>query len=326
MIKVSKLSKSFNIQVKTNSPLKDLFFRKYDIKKAVNEVSFEIGDNELVGFIGPNGAGKTTTLKMLSGILYPTSGSISILGFTPFEKKHDFLKKIAFVMGQKNQLLWELSAYDTFIMNKEIYGIDSSEFKKTLYELVESLKCKEFLYQPVKTLSLGQRMRMELISALMHKPKVLFLDEPTIGLDIFAQTTIIDFIRNYQKSNKPTIILTSHYMQDVERLARRVIMIDHGLLIYDGSFKDLINKYSQQKIINITLSQPFVKQYEFLETLKGEYNFPQLKITTKKEDIASVLSYILKQVEFTDVTIENEPIEEVIKKIFIASANTKSVP
>lgn len=324
MITVQNLSKIFKTPIKTNNSLRDLFMKKYEDKKAVDNISFNIEENELVGFIGPNGAGKTTTLKMLSGILFPTSGSISILGHTPFEKKYSFLKKISFVMGQKNQLLWELTPYDSFIMNKEIYDINNIEFKKTLEELVESLHCKEFLYQPVKTLSLGQRMRMELISALLHKPKVLFLDEPTIGLDIFAQTTIVNFITQYQNNNKSTIILTSHYMQDVERMAKRVIMIDHGSIIYDGLLKDLVNKYSQQKNINITLSKTLSDNFVFPETIKGEYLHPQLKLTTKKEDIASVLSYILKQVDFSDVTIENEPIEEVIKKIFSASKKTKN--
>lgn len=316
MIKVNNLTKIFKTQVKTDNNFKDLFFKKYSENIAVNKVSFEIGENELVGFIGPNGAGKTTTMKMLSGILYPTSGNISILGHIPFEKKYSFLKQIAFVMGQKNQLLWELTPYDSFVLNKEIYNLEKSVFEKTLDQLVTELKCQEYLHQQVKTLSLGQRMRMELIAALLHKPKVLFLDEPTIGLDIFAQTTIVNFIKNYQKENKPTIILTSHYMQDVERLAKRVIMIDHGHIIYDGLLKDLVSKYSSLKKINITLSQPLSDKIVFPEKIKADYQFPQLKITTKKEDIVSILSYILKQVDFSDVTIENEPIEEVIKKIF----------
>lgn len=316
MIKVNNLTKVFKSQIKTNNIWKDLVIKKYKNKTAVNRISFTIGENELVGFIGPNGAGKTTTMKMLSGILYPSSGSVDILGFTPFEKKHEFLRRIAFVMGQKNQLLWELSSRDSYLLNKEIYGIETKEYKRVLEELVDSLNCRDLLDQPVKILSLGQRMRMELIGSLLHQPEILFLDEPTIGLDIFAQTTIINFIKNYQQQKKATIILTSHYMPDVERLAKRVIMIDQGNIIYNGQLKDLIAKYSQQKKINITLSDPLPAKFIFPDTIKGDYNYPQLKLTTKKEDISSVLSYIFKQVEFSDVTIENEPIEEVIKKIF----------
>ncbi|MBI3366608.1 ATP-binding cassette domain-containing protein, partial [Candidatus Roizmanbacteria bacterium] len=243
MISIKTLTKIYKSPVRTNNLLKDIFFRKYKEKKALENVSIDIKENELVGFIGPNGAGKTTTMKILSGILYPTSGSVEVLGFTPFEKKYPFLKQIAFVMGHKNQLLWELPAIDSFKLNKEIYEIENDDFRQTLNELVELLEGKDLINQPVKTLSLGQRMRMELIASLIHKPKILFLDEPTIGLDIFAQTTIINFIKEYQERYKSTIILTSHYMQDVRRLAKRLIMINEGKIVFDGQLKDLVNTY-----------------------------------------------------------------------------------
>ncbi len=317
MISVKDLTKTYRTPIKTKNFFKDVFFRTYSQKKALEKVSFNIRNDELVGFIGPNGAGKTTTMKILSGILYPTSGSINVLGFTPFEKKHAFLKQIAFVMGHKNQLLWELPAMDSFKLNKEIYEIDTNTFKNTVGELIELLDGEEVVNEPVKTLSLGQRMRMELIAALLHRPKILFLDEPTIGLDIFAQTTIINFIKEYQERYKSTIILTSHYMQDVQRLAKRLIMINHGKIIFDGLLQNLITTYSQQKMINITLLKPLPKDFVTPDNIQCDYQFPELRITVPKENIAGVLSYMLKKVEFIDVTIEDEPIEEIIKKIFI---------
>lgn len=316
MISVKNLTKIYRTPIRTKNLLKDIFFRQYKENRALNDVSFEIGGDELVGFIGPNGAGKTTTMKILSGVLFPTAGCVRVLNHIPFEKKSQFLKQIAFVMGQKNQLIWELPAADSFELNKEIYEIDNSTFKKTVGELVELLDCGSFLNQPVKTLSLGQRMRLELINSLLHRPKVLFLDEPTIGLDIFAQATIINFIKEYQTRHHSTIILTSHYMQDVRRLAKRVILINVGKIIFDGEFNDLIRRYSQQKTIHIVLVSPLSKNFTLSGNLRYQYHFPELKITLPKEEISGSLPYILKQVEFSDVTIEDEPIEEVVKKIF----------
>lgn len=319
MITVKNITKIYRVPKKTKNLFRDIFFRTYEQKKALDTISFHIGDNELVGFIGPNGAGKTTTMKILSGILYPTSGSVHVLGFVPFEKKHDFLRQIAFIMGHKNQLLWELPPADTFTLNKEIYGVDDETYTNTIGELVELLEAKDLITQPVKTLSLGQRMRVELIAALLHRPKILFLDEPTIGLDIFAQTTIINFIKEYQKRYHSTIILTSHYMQDVQRLAKRLIIINHGKIIFDGLFQELVEKYSQLKMINITLLKPLPKDFETPENIECDYQFPQLRINTQKGQIAGILSYMLKKVEFIDVTIEDESIEEIIKKIFSSS-------
>jgi len=317
MISIKGLTKTYRIPQRTKNLFKDIFFRTYKEKKAIENVSLTIDGNELVGFIGPNGAGKTTTLKILSGILYPTSGYVNVFGFTPFEKKREFLRQIAFIMGHKNQLLWELPATDSFRLNKEIYEVDDKTYKITLDELTELLDAENLIHQPVKTLSLGQRMRVELIAALLHRPKILFLDEPTIGLDIFAQTTIIDFIKEYQERYKSTIILTSHYMQDVERLAKRLIMINHGKIIFDGLLRNLVNTYSQQKLINITLLKPLSKEFEPPEKIRIHYQFPQLQITTHKENIVGVLAYMLKKVEFVDVTIEDEPLEDVIKKMFV---------
>jgi len=317
MIKVANLTKIYRTPIKTNNLFFDFFDRQYKENVALNNISFEIDRNELVGFIGPNGAGKTTTLKILSGILFPTSGSCKVLGFTPFEKKAAFLKQIAFVMGQKNQLLWELPAIDTFELNKEIYEIDDYDYKNTLTDLIDLLDCQEVVNRPVKTLSLGQRMRVELIASLLHRPKILFLDEPTIGLDIFGQTAITNFIKEYQQKYKSIVILTSHYMQDVKKLSKRVILIDNGKIIFDGLLKELVSNYSQEKTINITLNKPLEKLT--LPYIDYNYQFPQFRVKVKKENLAKTLSRILNKIDYNDVTIEDEPIEEVIKKIFKSS-------
>lgn len=315
MIDVKNLTKIYKTQIKGGNFLTNIFARKYEEKKAVDGISFDIGENELVGFIGPNGAGKTTTMKILSGILYPTSGEIKVLGHVPFQKENNFLKQIAFIMGQKNQLLWELPAMDSFKLNKEIYEIDEHEFKKTLNELIDLLNAQEIVNQPLKTLSLGQRMRMELIASLLHKPKILFLDEPTIGLDIFAQTTIRNFIKEYQSKYHATIILTSHYMQDVQKLAKRVIFIDTGKIIFDGNLKELIEEYSSEKMISITLEKPQEKELSSFK-FDYDYQFPVLKVKVKKEDLSEILPELLKKIDFSDLTVEDDPIEEIIKKIF----------
>lgn len=321
MISVKNLTKIYKSPVKTDNIFKNLFNREYKEHKALDHISFEIGENELIGFIGPNGAGKTTTMKTLAGILYPTSGEVNVLGYNPFDKKNEFLRQIGFIMGQKNQLLWELPAIDSYNLNKEIYEIPEKAYKTMLNDLVELLEAKEFVQRPVKTLSLGQRMRAELIGALLHKPKVLFLDEPTIGLDIFAQTTITKFIKEYQERYKSTIILTSHYMQDVQRLAKRVLLIDHGHIIFDGQLSELVEKYSQEKTLNISLTEKIqMKNLNLPKDITIHYDFPQLKLTMPKDMLTDVLTNVLKNIEYGDVTIENEQLEEVIKKSFGKSA------
>jgi len=316
MITVKNLTKSYQSPVKTNNVLRDFFARKYKEHVAVDKISFNIGEGELIGFVGPNGAGKTTTLKMLAGILYPTEGEIDIFGFHPFRKEKEFLRQIAFVMGQKNQMLWDLPPMDTFLLNKEIYEIDSHEFKKRLHELVELLDCQKIVNQPVKTLSLGQRMRVELIASLLHQPKVLFLDEPTIGLDIFAQTTITKFIKEYQAKYHSTILLTSHYMKDIQRLAERVLLIDLGKLIYDGELTGLVADYSRHKYVRVVLKKPIDEAWLKQWGLPHTYEFPQLTVTLHKEGLEKELQQLIQHIDFHDLSLEDEPIEEVIKKVF----------
>lgn len=324
MIHVEKLKKIYQTPKKSGSFLKDIFAREYKSYTAVKGISFDIGENELVGFIGPNGAGKTTTLKMLTGILYPTAGKIDILGFTPFEKDYRFLRQISFVMGQKNQLLWDLPATDSFSVIKEIYEIEDDAYSRTLKDLVEMLDAGTFIDQPVKTLSLGQRMRVELIASLLYNPKILFLDEPTIGLDIFAQSAIRKFIQEYQERYKATIILTSHYMQDVQQLAKRVILIDKGEIIFDDTLNKLTQVNSQKKIVSIILGKKISQLPPFIQELNPEYLHPRLTISVPKEKLPEFLSRILRELEYLDVTVENEPIEEVIKTVFVTSSRTRA--
>lgn len=249
IIEVKNLHKSFKIYQKEPGlagSFKSLFHRKYEKKEAVKDVSFTIEEGELIGFIGPNGAGKTTTLKMLSGLLYPSGGHVSVLGFTPFDRKHEFLKQISLVMGQKNQLWWDLPPMDTFLLNKEIYEILDTDFKKRVEELSELLDVKDILNVQVRKLSLGQRMKCELMAALLHHPKIFFLDEPTIGLDVVAQQKLRDFIKEYNEKYKATILLTSHYMRDVKQLCKRVVVINYGEIIYDGDLDQLMKEYAKK--------------------------------------------------------------------------------
>lgn len=317
MITVQNLSKQYKSLLKTGNLFKDIFQREYKTSIALQDISFHIEKGEFVGLIGPNGAGKTTTMKILSGILYPTSGHVEINGYNPFDKKKEYLKKIAFVMGQKNQLLWELPATDTFLLNKEIYEIPENNYNKNLSHLVELLHVSDILHKPVKTLSLGQRMRMELIAALIHNPEILFLDEPTIGLDIFAQETIISFLRKYQKETKATILLTSHYMQDVQRLAKRVIMIDRGNILYDGELQKLVDTYSQTKKISFLIQEDIdTKTLQIPSDIQIEYVFPRLTLTIKKDTVNELLPFLMQKLPYQDLTIENESLEDIIRKGF----------
>src|SRR3972149_2641479 len=258
VIEVKNLRKYYKVHQKEpglSGSIRSLFHRKYYDVKAVDNVSFEIGEGELIGFIGPNGAGKTTTLKVLSGLLYPTSGTVSVLGFTPWDRKPEFQKQFSLVMGQKNQLWWDLPAMESFILNKEIYEVPDAQFKQTLDELVELLEVKDFLKVQVRKLSLGQRMKMELIAALIHSPRILFLDEPTIGLDVVMQKKMRDFIKEYNQRFNSTIILTSHYMDDVKELCERVIIIDKGRLLFDGALAEIIKKYADHKLITVVFGE-----------------------------------------------------------------------
>lgn len=323
IISVSSLVKHYEAYKKEPGilgSLKSLFIRKYEKVLAVDNISFNIDEGELVGFIGPNGAGKTTTLKCLSGLLYPTSGKISVLGFTPHERKKEFLSKISFVMGQKNQLWWDLPAIDSFLLQKEIYGIEEAEFKKILFDLTQLLNTEDLLKVPVKKLSLGQRMKMELTASLLHTPKVLFLDEPTIGLDIVMQKNLRDFIKEYNKKYKSTIILTSHYMGDVEELSKRIIIINHGKILYDGLLSNLIKKHAPYKIVRAILKNPVDpnKFTDYGDLVKYEY--PELILRVNYKDTSEITYKILRDYEIHDLNIENPDVEDVIRSVFKKNA------
>ena len=318
-VKVKNLTKIYSVQKKQPgffSGLKSLFKRQYQNVIAVDDVSFSIEEGELVGFIGPNGAGKTTTLKILSGLLYPTSGSASVLGFIPWERKAQFQKQFAFVAGQKNQLWWDLPALETFYLNKEIYEVTDEDFKKRTDYLSNLLQIKDLLDRPVKKLSLGQRMKAELIAALIHQPKVLYLDEPTIGLDVVAQNNMHEFIKDYNQNFGATIILTSHYMADVEKLCERVIIINKGQILYDGHFAKITSKFAKNKIIKLDFEKEVDKEKLAAFGKILEYSPHQSTIEIERVKAAQTTSEILENFPVVDLSIEEPPIEDIIRQIF----------
>ena len=319
IISVKDLKKYYQIHQKEPGivgTIKSLFNRKYSDAKAVDQISFEIEEGELIGFIGPNGAGKTTTLKVLSGLLHPSSGDVEVLGYKPWIRNNTFLKQFALIMGQKNQLWWDLPAIETFLLNKEIYDVSNTDFEKRLKELSELLDVGAFLKVQVKKLSLGQRMKMELIAGLIHNPRLLFLDEPTIGLDVVMQKKMRDFIREINSLKKTTVILTSHYMQDVKELAKRVIIIDHGKILFDGDLATIIRKFAGNKVITIVLEKT-VPESEF--TKFGEiksFEDLSISISVKRADAAHVTEALLKKFPIADLNIEEVGIEDVIREVF----------
>src|SRR3989338_37602 len=319
VISVKNLKKYYSVQQKEPGLLgsiKSLFKRKYIVVKAVDGVSFKIDEGELVGFIGPNGAGKTTTLKVLSGLLYPTSGEARVLGFEPFKRQPDFQKKISLVMGQKNQLWWDLPAWETFILNKEIYEILQKRFEETVKQLARMLDVEDILKVQVRKLSLGQRMKCELIAALLHQPQVLFLDEPTIGLDVVAQKTMRDFIKEYNERFNATIVLTSHYMGDVKELCKRVIIINEGKILYDGLLTEIVEKFAPYKIIKADFEKMVDKDkligFGEIKNYDGLY----VEIQLSKEEVAKKAAKLLSSFAVADLTIEDPAIEDIIRQVF----------
>ncbi len=319
IIKVEDLKKYFKVYKKEPGLLgsiKSLWKRDYETVKAVDNISFEITEGEIVGFIGQNGAGKTTTLKMLSGLLYPTEGSTTVLGFNPWDRKPEFQKQFALVMGQKNQLWWDLPAIESFHLNKAIYEIPDEQFDKTLSKLAKILDVEDILKIQVRKLSMGQRMKCEIIAALLHNPKVLFLDEPTIGLDVVMQKTLRDFIKKYNKEFGATIILTSHYMGDVKELCERVIMIDKGQKIYDGKLSDIINKYARNKILSLTLENGVSKrELEKFGVVKSFKNNRATLLVSRK-NATNIAAKILNEFKVSDLNIEEVSVEVIIREIF----------
>lgn len=319
VVVVDHLAKNFEVSLKQTGlagRINSLIKPQKKIIRALKNISFNISKGELVGFIGPNGAGKTTTLKILSGILYPTSGFVHVLGFEPWHKDHEFLKNISLIMGQKNQLWWDLPAIDSIELNKAIYQIPETKYKESLSELVDLLDVKKLLNIQVRKLSLGQRMRLELVSALLHRPKVLFLDEPTIGLDVVAQQRVRDFLYEYNRKFKATIMLTSHNMDDLVDLAKRIIVIDKGKILFDGFLRDLVSKFVKEKRITVYFSRETDgKKLEEVGRLI-RFSYPKAVVSVAREVAAVASAQILENFPVADLTVEEEPIDEIIRRFF----------
>jgi len=319
IITTSHLSKSFENYKKElglRNSLRNLFHREKLIKPAVNDISFEIEEGEMVGFLGPNGAGKTTTLKMLSGILHPTGGQASVLGYTPWERKKAFKMQFAIVMGQKNQLWWDLPANESLYLNKCIYEIDNRQYQATLAELTELLDVKDLLDVQVRRLSLGERMKMELIAARIHKPRLVFLDEPTIGLDIISQKKFRQFFKYYNQQKKATIILTSHYMEDVKDLCRRVIIINQGRIAFDGDLAHVNDVFAQSKLIKLQLSAPVSREALVMFGEVREHAGFTATLQVPRLELRERSKAILDRLPVVDFNIEDIPVEEGITLLY----------
>jgi ABC-2 type transport system ATP-binding protein len=320
MIEAVGLTKTYRVAQKQEGvmgALRGLYRREYREVRAVERISFTIEPGEMVAFLGPNGAGKTTTLKMLSGLIYPTSGEARVLGFVPWQRADAFRRQFALVMGQKNQLWWDLPAADSFQLLREIYAIPPAEFRETLGELTGLLAVEKLTRQAVRELSLGERMKMELIAALLHRPRLLLLDEPTIGLDVVAQGMIQRCLRDYHTQRGVTTLLTSHYMRDVEALCDRVLVINHGSLIYDGPLARIVERFSETKLVKLQFEGPAPEAGDlgqFGEVVRCEGPWADIKV--ERTQVAAVLAAILDRHAVADVSVEEPPLEEVIARVF----------
>lgn len=320
VIKTNNLSKQFRVYEKPAGligSLKSLFNNKFKEIHAVENINLEIHEGEIVGFLGPNGAGKTTTLKMLSGLLFPTNGNATVLGYVPWERPVEFRKAFSLVMGQKSQLWWDLPASDSFELHKEIYKIDPVKFKKNVGELTEIFQVANLLNKPVRELSLGERMKLELIASLLHDPKLLLLDEPTIGLDVVAQSAMHRCLYEFNQTRKITILLTSHYMRDVETLCSRILVISGGKMVYDGQLQGLKDEFGKEKLIKIQFKN-LVPDQVFSKFEQLDINGGIVRLRVSKNDVPSVLAVVSQCEEVLDISIEDPPIEEVIEKLFVS--------
>lgn len=319
-IVVENLSKTYQVPEREGgfgAAVRSFFIRKYKDVKAVQSVNFNLAQGEIVGFLGPNGAGKTTTLKMLSGLLHPTGGKANVLGFTPWELKPEYLRSMTLVMGQRNRLSWDIPAADSFLLNQAIYRLSDEDYKATYKELNELLELEPLMKKPVRNLSLGERMKCEIAAGLLHRPKVLFLDEPTIGLDITGQASIRDFLREYNRRTGATILLTSHYMADVTALCERIIIIHHGQLKYDGGISDLSRKIAPFKLIGVRLAETNSHDLRnYGNPVENEEDSEKRYIEVKAEDVTRVTSRLLADLPIHDITITDPPIEDVIEQAF----------
>ena len=319
IIIAENLNKSYPVAIKNpgiGGTITHFFRRTYRQIKAVQDVSFTIEPGEIVGFLGPNGAGKTTTLKMLTGLIHPSSGIVKVGGFVPFRRQAVFLQKITLVMGQKQQLMWDLPALDSLKINAAVYNISDKDFQRRVGELTEMLALEGKLTQPVRKLSLGERMKAEILAALLHRPQVLFLDEPTLGLYINAQVGVRDFLKEYNQLYQATILLTSHYMADITALCQRVLLIHEGKLMYDGSLDELLESFAPYREIYVELAQalPLEKlmSYGDVQMVEGR----TVRFIVQQEELTRTVSQILADLEVVDLTVTEPPVEEVIGRVF----------
>lgn len=319
IIEIEKLTKSYQVYQKQEgllASISGLFHREYRDVTAVDGIDLTVEPGEFVAFLGPNGAGKTTTLKLLSGVIHPTSGTARVMGHVPWERSNAYRRRFALVMGQKNQLWWDLPAQESFRLHQHIYQIPDDQFRATQDELTELLNLKKLLKQPVRELSLGERMKMELTAALLHKPDVLFLDEPTIGLDVVAQHNIQQFLKHYQEEQNITILLTSHYMKDIEALCRRVVIINEGNIQFDGSLSQVVEDFHQHKIVSLQLSDG-----DRLDELRRygevlEIQPPKVQLKIPRSRVTPSLAEILNSYPVEDVSVADPPLEDIIAELF----------
>lgn len=322
------MTKTYRVQQKREglgAAISGLFRRQYREVQAVRNISLRVDQGEFVAFLGPNGAGKTTTLKLLSGVIFPTSGSATVMGHVPWERANAYRSRFALVMGQKNQLWWDLPSQESFRLHQQIYRIEVTRFQRTLDELTELLSVRELLGRPVRELSLGERMKMELIAALLHSPDVLFLDEPTIGLDVVAQHNIQQFLRYYQQQRQITILLTSHYMKDIAALCRRVVVITDGAIKFDGSLSQVVDDFSTTRLVRLRLgddqSADGMERYAEVETIQ----LPNVTLRCPKSSVTKILAELLAKYPIEDVSVEDPPLEEVISKLYQESNTAEPV-
>ena len=327
IIEIENLTKSYRVYQKQEgvwASIKGLVKRRYREVHAVRSIDLKVEEGEFVAFLGPNGAGKTTTLKLLSGVIHPDSGRCNVMGYVPWERTNEYRRRFALVMGQKNQLWWDLPAMESFRLHQHIYGIDLAEFEKTRDELSDMLDVTRLLKQPVRELSLGERMKMELIAALLHSPDVLFLDEPTIGLDVVAQHKIQQFLRHYQETRKNTIILTSHYMKDIAALCKRVVIVAKGEIFHDGSLEEIVDQFSGDKIVTLQVAEG--ESMSKLQQLPNviEIDEPRIKFKIARDEVAKTLSSLLAENNIVDIVVEDLPLEEVIARVFSKAAEAEN--
>ncbi len=319
-ISVKDLRKTFKVYKRGQGVLeavKSLFSREYTIKDALKKVSLEVQEGEIVGLIGPNGAGKSTLIKILSGLLWPDGGEANVLGMVPWENRIKYVANIGVVFGQKSQMIWDLPPIDSFYINKDLYDVPEPDFSKRLNFMVKMLEVQEIMKSPVRELSLGERMRCEVINALLHYPRLVFLDEPSIGLDVIAKDKLRDFILKINREQKTTFIITTHDMQDIEKLCKRIIIINHGRIIYDGPLEDIKKKYFTDKHIEVKFGDK-IRTFKFKGCKvidKQDYQI-KIELNTKKAPVQDLINYLLKNFDVADITVADPPIEEIIRKIY----------